>query len=57
MPRFVIQLVTWGIAIVTVSKDDNEGVSAIHRNLATARRRTGVAQMVPPLLPPLELLR
>jgi hypothetical protein len=33
MPRFVIRQVTWSIAWVTVSNDDNEGVSALQRNL------------------------
>jgi hypothetical protein len=33
MPRFVIRPVTWSIAFATVSNDDNEGVSAIQRNL------------------------
>jgi hypothetical protein len=40
MPRFVIRPVTWSIAFVTVSNDDNEGVSAIQHN--RARRAAAV---------------
>jgi hypothetical protein len=47
MPRFVIRQVTWSIAWVTVSNDDNEGVSALQRNLGHGAPELPAVRLVP----------